>query len=64
MVESLGFVSCDIVSHSAEPELGVQLERFRALNRFVREVLDRLGPDRVVWASGGDGGHVAIAGPA
>ncbi|HEY1192318.1 MAG TPA: hypothetical protein VGE74_32135, partial [Gemmata sp.] len=60
MTESLGFVSFDIVSHSAEPDIGVQLERVRALNRFVRDALERLGPDRAIWASGGDGGHVAL----
>jgi CRP-like cAMP-binding protein len=63
------FVSCDIVGHSGESDLRVQHERVAAINRIVRVAIDALPPGHVVWASGGDGGHVAFtnvdfAGPA
>lgn len=54
------FVSCDIVGHSGQTDLGVQERRIAEINRIVRRVIDAAGADGVVWASGGDGGHVAL----
>jgi hypothetical protein len=59
---SAGFVSCDIVGHSATTELAVQKHRLEGLNALVRNALERSGPGDAVWASGGDGGHVAFLG--
>ncbi|MEV6241771.1 cyclic nucleotide-binding domain-containing protein [Lentzea sp. NPDC051838] len=44
-------VSCDIVGHSAA-DIDVQVARVAAINAIVDACAD------VVWASGGDGGHV------
>lgn len=55
------FVSCDIVAHSAEPNVEVQVERVDGINRAIGALLQRHGDERLVWASGGDGGHIAIA---
>jgi hypothetical protein len=63
MVQPFAFVSCDIVGHSAEKDLAVQLNRIRAINDVVRAVIGRAGSGQVVWASGGDGGHVALGMP-
>jgi class 3 adenylate cyclase len=60
MVKRYSFVSCDIVGHSAERNLANQLMRVDAINALVRKVMQRAEPGSVVWASGGDGGHVAI----
>ena len=54
------FVSCDIISHSAEPSLLKQTENIAAINKMVREALLRTPARDVIWASGGDGGHVAF----
>jgi hypothetical protein len=59
MSQLAGFVSCDIVGHSAEG-VPAQRERIAAINDLVRATIARHGKDRVVWASGGDGGHVAL----
>jgi Cyclic nucleotide-binding domain/TIR domain len=37
-----------------------QLSQIVAINSIVAEVIDACGPDDVVWASGGDGGHVVF----
>jgi hypothetical protein len=56
------FVSCDIVSHGDDPDHARQLERIKSLNGCVAEACSgRFGRD-VIWASGGDGGHVALFG--
>ncbi len=55
-----GFVSCDVVGHSAVKELAVQRRRLEAINALVRAAIQRSEPGSVVWASGGDGGHVAF----
>jgi class 3 adenylate cyclase len=60
MVKRYSFVSCDIVGHSAERDLANQIRRVEAINALVRKVIHRAEPGSVVWASGGDGGHVAI----
>jgi hypothetical protein len=62
MVRDFAFISFDIVGHSAEPDLQRQIDRIRGLNEIVSDLLSAITPDTVVWASGGDGGHVAIAG--
>ena len=51
------FVSFDIVGHGAEPDHGRQVDRVEKLNRIVDRVLTRM--PSCIWASGGDGGHVA-----
>src|SRR5437879_3674660 len=63
MGQRLAFVSCDIVGHSAEPDLQRQLERIQGINEIVKQTLSGQAPSAVIWASGGDGGHVAIATP-
>jgi CRP-like cAMP-binding protein len=55
-----GFVSCDIVGHSAVKDLSVQRHRLKGMNVLIREVLEQSGPAHAVWASGGDGGHVVF----
>src|SRR6187399_2899690 len=60
MVESPLFVSCDIVGHSGEPDIDVQLRRASGLNDVVRAAIDRAPADQIFWFSGGDGGHVAF----
>ena len=60
MVKRFSFVSCDIVGHSAQESLAVQAARVAAINAIVRKVIQKSAPCCVVWASGGDGGHVAI----
>jgi len=57
------FISCDIVGHSAEPEVPLQVERIRGINRIIDQFLDVKDARAVIWASGGDGGHVAFAHP-
>jgi hypothetical protein len=52
------FVSCDIVAHSAEPNVEKQTDRVAAINGIVATFISAHGG--IVWASGGDGGHVAI----
>jgi CRP-like cAMP-binding protein len=53
-------VSCDIVGHGFDSQHDLQVERIRRLNEIIRQPIDRLGGDRVVWAPGGDGGHLAF----
>lgn len=56
------FVSCDIVAHGDDPDPARQLERIKQLNAAIRDVCaQRFGRD-VIWASGGDGGHLALFG--
>jgi hypothetical protein len=55
-----GFVSCDIVGHSAAKDLEVQRRRLEGLNAVVRRALQQCGPGGAVWSSGGDGGHLAF----
>lgn len=52
------FVSCDIVAHSAEPSIDVQIKRVGGLNAVVSEFLK--GRPDIIWSSGGDGGHLAF----
>lgn len=53
------FVSCDIISHSAEPSLERQRDNIAAINKIVEHQLHQSPDGRIIWASGGDGGHVA-----
>ena len=62
MVEDLLFVSCDIQGHSVEPEVRIQLRHAAAINEIVRRGLESPGLEEPLWFSGGDGGHVALAG--
>lgn len=55
-----GFVACDIVGHSSVRDQDIQRERIHAINEIVRDTLAAAAPEEVVWASGGDGGHVAF----
>lgn len=55
-----GFISCDIVGHSSVKDLSVQRGRLEGINTLIREILGSGGPEGVVWASGGDGGHIAF----
>jgi CRP-like cAMP-binding protein len=58
--EQAAIVSCDIVGHSTEEKLKIQVERVAAINTIVAETI-KDGPDgTVVWTSGGDGGHVIL----
>jgi CRP-like cAMP-binding protein len=56
------FVSCDIIAHSSEPSFEIQKQRISDINALVARVLKRFPAPTsgVVWASGGDGGHVAF----
>src|SRR4051794_33608684 len=60
--ETAYIVACDIVGHSRSPHV-LQRERIGAINSIVREALSGTN-DEVVWASGGDGGHVLFEGNA
>ncbi len=54
------FVSCDIVGHGQEPDHWTQAGHIEALNDCVRRICGHAFGRGVVWASGGDGGHVAF----
>ena len=60
---SAAFVSCDIVGHGREPDHQTQAKHIAELNECVRRSCGRAFGDGVVWASGGDGGHVAFLRP-
>ncbi|GHH48705.1 cyclic nucleotide-binding domain-containing protein [Lentzea cavernae] len=50
-------VSCDVIRHSSADERD-QLARVTAINDMVAEAVAGSAEGDVVWASGGDGGHV------
>jgi hypothetical protein len=54
------FVSCDIVAHSAEASIAVQQSHVTSINEIIAEILNRSPENKRVWASGGDGGHLAF----
>lgn len=54
----VAIVSCDIVGHSSVRERAVQLSRVANINSIVTEAISSSQPGQVIWASGGDGGHV------
>ncbi|MFY1683645.1 cyclic nucleotide-binding domain-containing protein [Micromonospora sp. WMMD730] len=55
-------VSCDIVGHSTTVDIQVQESRIAAINDIVAAAMQTVGAGEVVWASGGDGGHVIFCG--
>jgi hypothetical protein len=60
MLSEYLFVSCDIVAHSTEPNVEIQVARVEGLNFAIGELLYKHADENLIWASGGDGGHVAI----
>ncbi len=54
------FVSCDIVGHGADSDQSRQVARIESLNACIRRVCGQYFGSEVIWASGGDGGHVAF----
>jgi CRP-like cAMP-binding protein len=52
------FVSCDIVGHSKVQRQQTQLQRVAGINNIVRSAMHGSRRNDIVWASGGDGGHV------
>jgi hypothetical protein len=54
------FVSCDIIGHSSDSNLRLQIERVYELNELVGRVLESPAGEGAIWASGGDGGHLAL----
>ncbi|MEV6524485.1 cyclic nucleotide-binding domain-containing protein [Longispora sp. NPDC051575] len=61
-VRPVAIISCDIVGHSKIDDLTLQLERVAAINGIVARTIAQGDPADVVWASGGDGGHVVFRG--
>ncbi len=59
--DEVAVVSCDILGHSSASGLN-QLRRVAAINRIVGDAIRRREPGKVVWSSGGDGGHVVFLG--
>lgn len=55
----VAIVSCDIVGHSSS-EKDVQAARIVAINHSVAQVIEVSESGSVIWASGGDGGHVVF----
>jgi hypothetical protein len=60
MAEVPLFVSCDIVGHSSEPDIDLQLQRVAGINGVVRAAMETAPAGQMFWFSGGDGGHVAL----
>jgi hypothetical protein len=60
--EPAGFVSCDIIGHSSIHSHEIQAARVSALNKIFAETIASGSRDEVVWASGGDGGHLVFFG--
>lgn len=54
------FVSCDIVGHGETGDHAAQLARIHGLNGCIRHVCRDYFKAGAIWASGGDGGHVAF----
>lgn len=54
------FVSCDIVGHGETGDHTAQLARIRELNACIRNVCRDHFKAGAIWASGGDGGHMAF----
>lgn len=57
-------VSCDIVGHGETGSHDEQLARVRGLNDCIRGVCRDYFANGAIWASGGDGGHMAFVDPA
>lgn len=59
--DEVAVVSCDIVGHSSA-DGDDQLRRVKAINDIVANALQSRVAERIVWSSGGDGGHVIFFG--
>jgi TIR domain/Cyclic nucleotide-binding domain len=59
--QEVAIVSCDLVGHSGSADWD-QIRRVAAINMIVAAAMDRREAGRVVWSSGGDGGHVLFFG--
>lgn len=59
--ELVAIVSCDILGHSTT-DGAEQLRRVAAINEIVSAGIRAIPPERVVWSSGGDGGHIVLRG--
>lgn len=59
-IQNAAFVSCDIIGHGRELEHSKQLQRVKSINEIVRKVCGKQLGKGIIWASGGDGGHVAF----
>ena len=57
-------VSCDIIGHGETGSHDEQLARLRALYDCIRGVCRDYFATSAIWASGGDGGHMAFVDPA
>ena len=57
------FVSCDIIGHGDTGGHADQVARIRSLNAVIAGVCGTRFSEDVIWASGGDGGHMAFLGP-
>lgn len=56
------FVSCDIVGHGETGDHDQQLARVQDLNDCIKRVCADYFGAGAIWASGGDGGHMALLG--
>jgi hypothetical protein len=56
-------ISCDIVGHSSVDGRDAQLARVQGINHVIDEVSRKHPGMHVLWASGGDGGHVLFLDP-
>lgn len=54
------FVSCDLINYSAVSDHSQQLRILEGLNGCIRAVCQENFDRQIIWASGGDGGHVAF----
>ena len=54
------FVSCDIVGHGKVHDHEIQKNRIQKINDIIEKVCRGHFGKGIVWASGGDGGHVAF----
>jgi hypothetical protein len=55
----VSIVSCDILGHSVTSDED-QIMRVAAINEIVADAITSAPQNKVIWASGGDGGHVAF----
>ena len=53
-------VSFDIINHGISP-LDEQIKRISSLHKIIGDLIHIYGESQIIWVSGGDGGHVAIA---
>lgn len=60
MPQQFAVVSCDIDGHSRERDPDVQLRQLQAINDLVKATIGKNRRRQFIWASRGDGGHLAI----